>query len=318
MLPIAWIFDQWEAQHQGIRWLVLLIAAVSVAVQIRGVLANPLGDRQTIGPIIGGDENASIYIPHVGPWGIELGSDVDILLVFFWSRLPHLRYALGAIAIGLLTTALLSGWYTVHQLGMRGRDLRSILPGASPRHLLAAVGCLMSLTVPAGLEQLLIARTSSLESNQTARLPKQFWSMRLNTSNRLSGSLHAPVRGDYVFYRQAPGMTQVYLDSQPVFSTLAGAAVAGVVKLEAGFHRLELDGISSEPASLLYWTIPGNAHYKQQIPRLYLAGAPVAVEQRLAIALAHWKWLLIAIGVTGCLFFGLSGTPKADATSPSH
>jgi hypothetical protein len=303
MLPLAWFFERWSEHAPAIRWLVIIVVVVSVAAQLCGVVRDPLSDRTATSMLTGGNENESIYIPQVGPWGAETDAKVYMLLVRLWQQLPQSHMAISVIAGVLVVTAVSAGLWALFQVGIGTNDIRAILPRAQPAQLLAAAVCLVCFSVPTAVEWLLLARAQGQTDHETG-VPVQFQSFQLSSSNgRWTGTLYVPLSGAYVFFQQAPNVSQFYLKGHPVFPTVSGPLLIGMEQdLSVGFHRLEFDSVPEGRSVTLYWTTPGNAHYKEPVPRLYLAGPIVSQEQQWAIALAHWKWVIWTLGIVAAIF----------------
>jgi hypothetical protein len=161
--------------------------------------------------------------------------------------------------------------------------------------------------MPTALQWLLVAQEPG-----GSELPLQFRSFRESNASRLVGSLYIPLRGDYLFYQQGPGPAQFLLDGRPIFSAVAGPAGGIVSGIEAGFHRLEIERSGPGSLNALYWTTPGNAHYKERIPRLYLAGPQASWQRRWAVRIAHWKWSVWAVALSAFLFVVIRDPERAD------
>ena len=97
VLPLAWVFERWAQIAAGLRVALFTVVAVSIAVQSWGVMTDPGCDRGAAWWIIGGNESESIYVPQVGPWGVESSGGVDILWCRLWHAEPEWRTPVLAI-----------------------------------------------------------------------------------------------------------------------------------------------------------------------------------------------------------------------------
>jgi hypothetical protein len=165
--------------------------------------------------------------------------------------------------------------------------------------LLAAAVGLVLVSAPSAVQSFLLSQTA----HGSADLPRQFQSFRSTAATgRWAGNLYVPLGGDYTFFQLGPNLSQFYLDGQPLFSVPSGAVAVGFAKLKTGFSKLEIESGVMRRVNSLYWTTPGNAHYKEPIPRLYLASPSVTWQQEAAIDLAHWKWVMWAFVIVAFLF----------------
>jgi hypothetical protein len=314
MLPIAWLFQDWQRESVSTRWVMILVVIVSVVVQLPGVVRDPSADRSAMRLLIGGNENESIYIPQVGPWGAETNAEIDLFLCRLWQKAPQSRTVL-LIAAGALATAVVAmSWCALRRAGVRGSDMGCLVPRTRPGVLLAAAGALVPLSAPTVLQWLLLARARE-EAGRSVNLPKQFQAFRMAANEgRWVGHLYVPVQGDYVFFQQGPA-SQFFLAGRPLFSAQTGPVAVGLAnQVQVGFHRLEIDAGEAGRVNTLYWTTPGNAHYKEPIPRQYLASPTVKREDRWAIALAHWKWFVWTVTIATFLFLAIPGRSETART----
>jgi hypothetical protein len=307
MFPVASVFDAWRHQSAGMRGVLFVTVLASVALQFPGLLRDPSFDRMEMGALIAGNENESIYVPHVGPWCVESDAPVDLLLCRVWRGEPQLRWGILIVAATLLFVTLLLSWGAVRAAGVTFEDMRCLLPRLRPQVLLMAACTLLVISMPTALQWLLVAQEPG-----GSELPLQFRSFRQSNASRLVGSLYIPLRGDYLFYQQGPGPAQFLLDGRPIFSAVAGPAGGIVSGIEAGFHRLEIERSGPGSLNALYWTTPGNAHYKERIPRLYLAGPQASWQRRWAVRIAHWKWSVWAVALSAFLFVVIRDPERAD------
>src|SRR5262249_52765689 len=162
-----------------------------VAMQLWGVLGEPVRGRISSWPPLGIDENDTIYIPQTGPWGAAWQGFPDLLVWRLWSNAPSCRTALLAVVFALLVTTSLSAWYLFRTMGLPGTGWHDLLPPMRP----AVVGALgivaLAFAVPALLTW---AAIPNPQPELISRLPKQFFSYRWDSSfDRFSGQLYAPV-----------------------------------------------------------------------------------------------------------------------------
>ncbi len=302
-LPFAWLFNSWDRWPRGCRVLLLFLIIVSFAAQVRGVVTDPTGDRTTVGPLIAGNENESIYIPHVGPWGAETDSGLDLLLCRLWQGESARPGSILLVAACLAAVAC--SWFALRLLGVSAANLRSILPGAQPIELFALGTALVLTVLPSLLTKLLLAGEREATSSLGSQTPAQFSRLPGHSSpdtgklvSALRGRLYAPLKGDYTFYELGQSRMSVVLGGRKLLPARLPTDPV-TVSLDVGFHQLEIrnSGFATE-FSRLYWTTPGNAHYKEPVPRLYLTGPTVTWQARWAIAVTHWKWLaFVGVGV---------------------
>jgi hypothetical protein len=299
MFPIANAFDTWQDQSTGLRWALIVTILASIALQLPGVLRDPSFDRMEVGALIAGNENESIYVPHVGPWGVESDAPADLFLCRVWRGEPQFRSGIVIVVAALLLVFALGTWGAIRAAGVSRDDLRSILPRVRPRVLLMAACTLLAVSVTTGLQWVLVAQERDAVVSD---VPGQFRSFRELNSSRLVGSLYIPLRGDYLFYQQGAAPAQFLLDGRPLFSAITRPASGGVAGIEPGFHRLDIDRSATGTVNVLYWTTPGNAHYKERIPQLYLASPQATWQRRWAVRIAHWKWSVWAIAISAFLY----------------
>jgi hypothetical protein len=302
ILPLAWTFESWEQQPIGLRWILLLTMLASVAVQLRGTILDSVGDRDTGSMLATGNEG--IYIPQVGPWGVEQSPDFDTLLSRVWRHIPAARSTVLVCTVVLLLGAVSFVTFAVRSVGLGWLDLRAVVPQPSPRVLFATAGCAVAFMMPSLAERLLLAQSSSKSSTSWESLPEQFQEFRTPPgTGTATGQLYAPLRGNYSFFQLGPTPTQFYIDGVPIFTHRSGIVDVGTAKIETtGLHRLDAESDATGRLNTLYWTTPGSAFYKQLVPRLYLTAPTMSWQQHAAILVAHWKWALWVIAIAFCLF----------------
>ncbi|MBI3467386.1 MAG: hypothetical protein HY000_30625 [Planctomycetes bacterium] len=303
VLPLAWVFDGWQHTPAGTRWVIIAIAVASVAVQLWGTVTDPVGDRSAIWPLVGGDENASIYIPQTGPWGVQTDSNPDLLWWRIWVTTSADRHGIITVVAVLTLTCLVLAWYTLRSLQLDLHNIGLLLPSLRPPDRVALPLALVLLFAPKLVEVWLTSTLPDSQRPTPFELPPQFSRMAtVPSGSRLFGELYVPIKGDYAFYQQGPPGTQVYLDGRAIFAGGTASAMSYAPKLEAGFHSLDLETRAPGSFNVLYWTTPGNAYYKQPVPLVYVAGRVVTWKDRAAIVVAHWKWLWWAAMVVAFLF----------------
>ncbi len=304
VLPFGWVFQSWHERSGGIRCLIVGIILVSIAVQIRAAMTDPTGDRTAMGMLLGGNENESIYIPQVGPWGAATQGSPDLFVCRLWSAMPRLRPALTVIIVGLALACASFTWFTLHSVQIRLVHLRELMPRPRPIELLGLALALLVTAAPPLVSGLLHQSAPRPASIIDREFPRQYDGMSWERSGRrLIGKLYIPLKGDYLFYQQGWPGTQFILDSRPLLQGVeAGISAKLVQSLDVGFHKLEIEGSVSGHFNILYWTTPGNAHYKEPIPRCYLAGPGAAWRERAAIAVENWNWIVWVLAVVGLLY----------------
>jgi hypothetical protein len=305
VLPLAWLFDRCSRFSGGLRIAMLVVIAASVAVQIWGVVTDPVGDRGAIWPLIGGNENESIYVPQVGPWGVESSGGPDILWCRLWNAEPTWRPPVLAIVVGLALVCCVCLWIAARDAGAGPSSLRMLIPAIRPVDLFALAMCLVVLAAPGVVDRLLVADSPDHPRESATQLPPHLRRLQPDrTGGRLTGKLYIPIKGDYSFYQQGPPGTQFYLDGRPIFGRAPAELGSVLSNLDVGFHSLAAETRMASRFNTLYWTTPGNARYKEPIPRLYLASPAATWTERAAIVLAHWKWLVWAAAVVIFLCVG--------------
>jgi hypothetical protein len=318
VLPLAWVFDDWQARTASCRWTLVTLIAASIGVQLWGTLRDPVSESVLIDPPLAVNENESIYIPQAGPWGVESQSFPDLLLWRLWQREPAWRVWVAAIAAALLGIAVVTSWCTIMSLALPAGWCRGILPQTRPRDLTLVGACVLFAASPCLLSNLLIARwTAELQPSGTP-MPAQFRRMTLDESgDLLSGHLYVPLGGEYILYQHGPRPAQFYLDNEPLFRTVSDGRRPVVRDLSVGFHRFAMRPEPGGSFNALYWTTPGLAHYKEPVDRLYLTGPDVTWRDRAAIAVAHWRWAVWVV-VGALVLFAISrGAQNGPTLEPS-
>jgi hypothetical protein len=184
------------------------------------------------------------------------------------------------------------------------------MPRIRPVELFTLAACLAMLAAPWIVERLLVPDLDRYPRDSAAQIPGHLRRLQLDrTGTRLTGKLFIPIKGDYSFYLQGPPGTQFYLDGRPIFSRPPVELGVVVSELHVGFHDLAAESRAAGRFNTLYWTTPGNAHYKEPIPRVYLTSPSVAWADRTAIVLTHWKWVMWVSAVV--VFLGLVGGQQA-------
>lgn len=319
-VPFACLFEQWEQRTAAQRWLTVFVLAVSVAIQFRGVLANPLADRETLGPLV--NENESIYIPQVGPWGAATDGSIDVFLCRMCRAVPAWRLSLIVVAAVFLLLSCSFGLATLRCLEMRLGDLNQIFPRTEPRELFVVAAFLILLSAPTVLEWWLLPPANPQEANSQT-LGKQFRAFdRAGGGSHWAGRIYVPLQGDYLFFQVGPPFTRFQLNGVPLFGPpTSQVAVGSANELIVGFHSLELETVSGGSTSRLYWTTPGNAHFKELVPNIYLTKRDPDWRDRGVIMLSHWKWLGWAMVIVLFVFRRRDGaleySPK-ESRAPIH
>lgn len=303
VLPLAWVFDRWHEIRVGFQWLLISIVSLSLAVQLWAATTDPVGDRAAIWPLIGGNENESIYVPQIGPWSVRSESGPDLLWWRLWRTEPNTRPVWFTIVTGLVAASGGFTWLTCRCVGLRPGCLRALVPTMRPVEVFAFAMCLVVLAAPSMLESWLVRGENNQDAVPGGRMPRHFHRLYRDRSDmRLTGRLYIPIRGDYTFYQQGPPGTQMYLDGRAIFRGAPAQIGSMVSELDVGFHGLEVESRSAGHFNALYWTTPGNAHYKEPIPRVYLSSPNVTWLERWAIVVVHWKWVAWVLAILGVLF----------------
>jgi hypothetical protein len=312
IIPLAWAFDRWRELRPELRVLLLAIVAASASIQLWAAVTDPVGDRGAIWPLIGGNENESIYVPQVGPWGVSSAGGPDLLWWRLWRTEPNARPMLACIVAMLIVISGAGVWLAGRSLGLRADSLEKLLPTMRPIELFAATGALVLFAVPSIVESWLLRGDGGNDPVPAARLPATFRRLQRDRAGvRLDGKLFIPIKGDYTFYQQGPPGTQIFLDGRPVFRGPPAELGSGVSDLDVGFHGLAGETRAAGQFNTLYWTTPGNAHYKEPIPERYLAGPTITWRDRLAIHLAHSKWVVWVAALV--LFLAVYARPNRPA-----
>jgi len=315
VLPLAWVFDRYTQFSGGLRIALVAVVAVSVVVQLWGVMTDPVGDRGAIWPLIGGNENESIYVPQVGPWGVESSGGPDILWCRLWHAEPSWRSTVLAIVAVFALVCCVCLWVTARDVGVTPSSLRVLLPSIRPAELFALATCLVALAAPEVVIRLLLADSADHSQDSATQLPPQLRRLQPDrTGVRLTGKLYIPIKGDYSFYQQGPPGTQFYLNGRPIFGRSPAELGIALSHLDVGFHSLGAETRAAGRYNTLYWTTPGNAHYKEPIPRVYLASPAATWAERAAIELAHWKWLVWTVTVVVFLCLGTRQNVDQEST----
>jgi hypothetical protein len=312
VLPLAWCFARWDQIAPGLRIALIVIIALSVGIQFWGVVTDPVGDRGAIWPLIGGNENESIYVPHVGPWGVEQPGGADIL----WCRLlrsePTSRGSALTVVVTLGAIGCAAVAFLLRSVAIERHSLRAILPAMRPIEVFATAFSLILLAGPSVMEHILLQDAAARSQIPAERLPRNLRRLKSDESGmRLAGNLYIPIKGDYTFYQQGPPGTQFFLDGNALFQ---GPAERGVIVpgLDVGYHKFNVEARAVGQFNTIYWTVPGNAHYIEPIPRVYVAGPQLRVRDQTAVVLAHWRWLVcLAAVVVLLLAFALPAAPTA-------
>ncbi|GEM_PF-2914744 len=298
VMPLAWAFHDWADEPPGQRVAIVLILAASVAIQLVGAIADPTGDRSAIWPIVGGNENEAIYVPQTGPWGVETEARCDLLVCRAWRAAPMHRVMLAALWSSLALGCLAASWWTVRAARLAVNDFRRIIPRATPVQFLCLAAALCMATSPRWIIRLATWPSDRRYTTSDVHVPAQFHGLAGDaTLHRLSGTLYAPLKGEYTFLQHGPfgpPATEFVLDGQPLFASHNGRVGVRVLAIDAGFHSLDVRSAAPGRFNSLYWTTPGNAHYKERVPREYLTSRPANGRERLAIAVTRWQWLVWA------------------------
>jgi hypothetical protein len=173
----------------------------------------------------------------------------------------------------------------------------------------------LMLVSPSIATGLLMASSTRQQAATTSRHGSQFARLATAGEGALIGHLYIPIEGDYRFDQDRAYPVRMSLDGVMLLHPDAGRVMGIGNGLRVGFHRLELSG-AGIPLGGLYWTTPGNAHYKELIPRLYLVGPGISWRDRSAIAIARWSWLLWVAGGTMVLFLALRQASCGTASQP--
>jgi len=296
VFPWVHIFDRWRFIPAACRLATLVIILVSFAVQVRAVLSDPVGDRTHLfGSLLEGNENESIYIPHTSPLSLRA---YDIPDLYWWRVLSSpassklivvtIVLSLSCIAIGALR-------YTLSRAGMSWRgpkaDLLGLSPGMVAYCAAAGLAILLFQLVPVALLYI------TLGSQVHPRVPGQYKFLDPGKrSGRLYGYLYAPLTGQYTFYRAGGNLTAMTVGQTQLFHArvFRPHMKYGPLSLTKGFHRVVIGpsygGLGAYDE--LYWTTPGNAHYKELVPCYYLVRTDKKPLVKLAVAWTEWRWLI--------------------------
>ncbi len=270
-----------------------------------GAIADPTGDRSAIWPVVGGNENEAIYVPQTGPWGVETDAPCDLLVCRAWRAFPPHRAWLAAVWASLAIGCVAGSWWTVRVVRLDIADILAIVPRATLVQFLSLVVALLLAASPSVLIRLAAARGDRRFTAPDVQVPSQFHGLAGDASlHRLTGSLYVPLKGEFTFYQHGPDgplATEFLLDGHPLFVGHNGRVGVRAISLDNGFHSLELRSSRAGRFGALYWTTPGNAHYKQPVPRAYLTSRDASTRERLAIAVTRWHWLVWLAVVVGLL-----------------
>jgi hypothetical protein len=292
VLPLAWLFRDWTQVSAARRWLLVAAIGASVAVQFWGTLRSPVSEGVLIMPSVAANENESIYIPQTGPWGVESQDFPDLLLWRLWVNESQWHGALIVIAGLLVGVAAVAAWGSCRACCLPVGCSRAAMPPVRLREFAAIAGGVAIVVLPELLIAVLIAGGPRAEQTQHRSGSRQFRRLTTGPSGGNShGTLYVPISGDYTFYEQSPVPMRCFMDDAPIFRPGAEHQTPGFVSLKAGPHRIRIEHGGTAGVATLYWTTPGLANYKTRIPELYLTGPTVTWRDRLAINLAHSKWV---------------------------
>jgi hypothetical protein len=317
VMPLAWVFHDWAGEPPGRRVAVVVVVATSVVIQLVGAFADPTGDRSAIWPIVGGNENEAIYVPQTGPWGVETEARCDLLVCRAWRSFPAHRAWLAAVWASLALGCFAGSWWTIRVVCLDIADILGIVPRATPVQFLCLVGMLLMAASPNVLIRLATPRGDQRFASPDVQVPGQFHSLAGDaTLHRLAGSLYVPLKGEFTFYQHGPHgplASQFVLDGQPLITSHNGRVGMRVISLDTGFHRFDVRSDSPGRFGMLYWTTPGNARYKELVPREYLTSRDASTRERLAIAVTRWRWLVWAAIVAALLTAFVDGPGRREA-----
>jgi hypothetical protein len=307
VLPLAWVFHDWTQIAAARRWLLVGAIGVSVAVQVWGTLRNPVSEGVLIMPPVAANENEAIYIPQTGPWGVESQDFPDLLLWRLGVNEPSWRGSVIVIAIALAAGAVVAAWLACRACSLPVDWFRAAMPPVRMRPVAAIAGAIAIVALPEWAIVVLTRATETAEATLEPGIDRQFRRFApAPSADAWNGKLLVPLTGEYIFYAQSPLPFRCFLDDRPIFRPSAENQAPGFVSLKAGPHRMRIE--RADPASnvTVYWTTPGLAYYKSPIPPLYLMGPNVTWQDRLAINLAHSKWVawLAAIVLVLAVFAG--------------
>ena len=284
VLPLAGVFRDWTEKPSSLRYLILFLVFASSLVQFRGALADPVGNRRIIA------ENESIYIPQTGPLSVKSEGFPDLLLWRLGTASPDLRSHIIAIAMVLLLMVGVFGLYTTWVLQLSQGWVRNLVPSFTSHDLVTAATAMLLAFAPSAFCWILVYGSGQ----NGGWIPKgQFYRFTMEPGQmHMVGQLYVPLSGDYRFYRSSLS-THYRLNRTLLFGSpdVTPPMSQSVMSLERGFHQLVVQENERDDLGCLYWTTPGNAHYKERIPHIYLVSDVVSWQAETAIELLRWKWL---------------------------
>lgn len=251
-----------ESGRCGRSWIAAAVL-LSIIIAFWSTLQNPQGyiAGRSSAAI---EENETIYIPQVGPFGSEASFAIPWLL--------QQNQPLRGVGISLLVFSMLCLGWSLELL-----RIPAVLNRVEMRPVLwLLIGALLiSLPDPLGY----FGMRSGPEA-QYRRLT--------DYGDTLAGVLRVPVSGDYVFFNDAQHPLLLTIGGQ----TLLENAPAAAIRLEQGNVPISIRPLRDNLGTLR-WTIPGGAQYKQPVPAIYFAPKGMQFADRLLETWLSYRWMII-------------------------